>query len=227
MTTASVYGWKECFALLQRCGFAPRNILDVGANHGHWTRAAVPFFPQARYVLVEPQAGLEAGIQDLIAHGLQVKWITAGVSDAAGDLPLTIAPDDVSSNFLLTPAEAAALGLRQTRVPLRTLNDIVAAEFSAVPEMVKVDAEGFDLKALAGGTSLLGTTEVFFLEAAVCAPGLENTLAAVVGFMAEAGYKVIDMVDLNRSPADQVLWLCELVFLREDSPLLGKVKSYR
>src|ERR1035438_4221181 len=43
--------------LLKRDGFAPRHIIDVGANRGEWTRTALQTFPEARYTLVEPQEG--------------------------------------------------------------------------------------------------------------------------------------------------------------------------
>jgi hypothetical protein len=36
------------FALLRRLGFAPKHILDIGANLGVWTREAIKFFPEAR-----------------------------------------------------------------------------------------------------------------------------------------------------------------------------------
>jgi FkbM family methyltransferase len=187
----------------------------------------VRFFPLARYILVEPQGRLESEIEDLLARGQDIRWVTAGVSDRAGQLPLTLAPDNVSSNFGLSPGEAAALGYRQTAVEIRTINEIVDSFGGVIPELVKIDAEGFDLKALAGASDLLGRTEIFFIEAAVCATGIENTMAAVISQMTKAGYKMIDITDINRSPKDGVLWLCELVFLRNDSPLLAGVSSYR
>jgi hypothetical protein len=61
-----------------------------------------------------------------------------------------------------------------------------------VPEMVKIDAQGFDLKVLRGAVSLLGKTQVFLVEAAVpCS--FENTFAATVQFIAEHGYRLIDL----------------------------------
>ncbi|HWA85827.1 MAG TPA: FkbM family methyltransferase, partial [Opitutus sp.] len=172
------YGWRKFFALAKRLGFAPRCVLDVGANHGNWTREALAFFPTATFVLVEPQGQLRAHVQDLIDGGADVRWVTAGASDRPGRLPLTIAPDDVSSNFGMTPAAAAAHGYRQMMVEVRTIDEIVGSTGVPVPGMVKIDAEGFDLKALAGAASLLGRTDIFFLEAAVCAGGIENTMAA-------------------------------------------------
>jgi hypothetical protein len=53
-------GLDPFFALLKRFGFAPKNILDIGANRGLWTREAIKFFPEERYTLVEPQDALRA-----------------------------------------------------------------------------------------------------------------------------------------------------------------------
>lgn len=223
---ADTCSWAHSFALLKRHGFRPQRILDIGANHGAWTRAAIAYFPDAAYTLVEPQDHLRVHVQDLSEHGANLRWITAGVSDRPGRLPLTIAPNDVSSNFGLSPDEARRLGYTQVEVDLVTIDDLVARDGGAVPEMVKIDAEGFDLQALRGGRSLFGRTEVFYVEAAVCATRVENTMAAVISTMTEAGYRMIDITDLNRSPRHGVLWLCELVFLREGSPLLAAAGSY-
>jgi len=45
---------ERFFPLIKNFGFRPRNVWDVGANHGNWTRAAVSFFPDAEYTLIEP-----------------------------------------------------------------------------------------------------------------------------------------------------------------------------
>ena len=81
-----------------------------------------------------------------------------------------------------------------------TLNEIVSASSAPPPEIVKIDAEGFDLKVLAGASDLLGKTDIFFVEVTICCPGHENTIARVVQRMDEAGYHVVDVTDINRSP---------------------------
>ena len=55
-----------------------------------------------------------------------------------------------------------------------TLNEIVSSAGVPLPEIVKIDAEGFDLKVLAGASDLLGKTDVFFVEVTICCPGHEN-----------------------------------------------------
>ena len=116
--------------------------------------------------------------------------------------------------------------MRQIEVPVVTLNEIVQTSSAPFPEMVKIDAEGFDLKVIAGASELIGRTDIFFLETTICAQGFDNTLANAIATMSQAGYRVIDITDLNRSPKDGVLWLCEVAFLRNESPLLANINSY-
>jgi hypothetical protein len=94
--------------------------------------------------------------------------------------------------------------------------------------MVKIDAEGFDLKVLAGASELLGKTDIFLVEAVVWGAGgaYDNSVSEVVRFMTGAGYNLMDITDLNRSPKYGVLWLCELAFLRVGNPLWAAAPSY-
>jgi Methyltransferase FkbM domain len=158
-------------------------------------------------------------VRDLIDAGYKINWVQAGVSDKSGILPFTINSFDSSSTFAPTQAEAQADGFEQVMVPVKTLNEI-AAQGGTVPEMVKIDAEGFDLKVLSGGSELLERTDFFYWrQPCLLTPvwsheRVENTLLAVVQRMADAGYRLFDITDLNRSPNHKVLWLCELAFIR-------------
>jgi FkbM family methyltransferase len=219
------YGLKYFFPLLKQLGFAPKHIVDIGANSGTWTRTAVKFFPDAQYTLVEPQDHLKTHIQDLLDHGYKIRWINAGAGDKSGSMPMNISYRDDSSTFILTDRHGQTTGSQQTTVPVKTLNEIVSSSSAPPPEMVKIDAEGFDLHVLAGASNLLGETDIFLVEAVVCGD-YENSVAEVVKFMANAGYRLIDITDLNRSPRHGVLWLCELAFLRIGSTLLNAVTSY-
>ena len=218
-------GLDPFFSLLQRLGFAPKHILDVGANRGNWTRTALKHFPGAHYTLVEPQDHLKAHIQDLLDRGCKIHWINAGAGDKSGTMPMSISSRDDSSTFVLTDRHGQTTGFKQSIVTVKTLNEIVSSSSAPPPEMVKIDAEGFDLRVLAGASDLLGKTDIFLVEAVVCAD-YENSAAEVVKFMAAAGYRLIDITDLNRSPRHGVLWLTELAFLRNGSPLLNAVTSY-
>jgi FkbM family methyltransferase len=218
------YGLESFLGLLKRFGFDPKHMVDIGANRGTWTRKAVQFFPNAQYTLVEPQDQLKNYIQDLIASGIKINWVNAGVSDVSGTLPLTVSHRDDSSTFISSPNDGNA---PKILIPVRTLNEIVSSSNSPMPEMVKIDAEGFDLKVLAGATQLFGKTEVFFVEVVISENNpYENTISRMIPTMEQAGYHAVDITDINRSPKYGVLWLCELAFLRNGSPLFDSVTSY-
>jgi FkbM family methyltransferase len=214
------FGADVLFGVLQAAGFSPKHVVDVGANHGNWTRTAIRAFPDAEYTLIEPQDNLKIYIEDLVRAGGKIRWINAGASDKTETLPFHLSHRDDSSTFL--PA-----GNQHESVPMKVwaLDDLLAEYRLPVPQLVKIDAEGFDLKVLRGASSLLGQTDVFLMEAAVLCP-FENSVAATVQFMLERGYRLIDITEINRSPKYNVLWLTELVFLRQGSPLLAAANSY-
>ena len=208
------------FEAIQRLGFAPRHIVDVGANRGNWTRSAIRFFPEAQYTLVEPQDHLKVHVQDLLDGGYKIRWVNAAASDQPGTLPFAIAPKDNSSTLVYT-------GDAAQQVPMRviTLNELLASGDAPAPDLIKIDAEGFDLKVLAGASNLLGKTDIILAEAMVCGP-YENRVLPLMEFLARSGYRLIDITDLERSPKHGVLWLCELAFLREQARWLDRADSF-
>jgi FkbM family methyltransferase len=224
--TGHAEGLDPFFALLKRSGFAPRHIVDVGANKGIWSREAIKYFPAAHYTLVEPQGYLKEHIQDLIKRGFKITWIPAGVGDQPGELPFYLSHRVDSSTFLV-PEAAREIRSNIVSVPIMTLNQVVASTNLPIPEMVKIDAEGFDLKVLSGASTLFAKTDIFLVEAVVRENNsFENSLSKVIGCMARAGYGPVDITNLNRSPKHGIVWLCELAFLRNGSGLLDGVTSY-
>lgn len=215
------YGLGLLFSLLKRFGFSPKHVIDVGANHANWTRTSLQYFPEAQYTLLEPQKELEIHVQDLVSAGRAIRWINAGASDKSGTLPFLLATRDDSSSFV------GASGGSPGTIPMQvwSLDDLLVKFDLPIPELVKIDAEGFDLKVMQGAKTLIGKTEIFLIEASVLCP-YENSVAAVVQFMAEHGYHLIDITEINRSPKYDVLWLTELVFLRMGSPLFSAATTY-
>ena len=215
------------FSALKSRGFAPNHIIDVGANHGNWTRLALNYFPESHYTLIEPQGYLKEHVQDLLAReDGKIQWIAAGAGDKAGTLHFSISDHDYSSSFAYPPEVVAAHGFRQIEVPVVTLNEVTGASSAPFPEMVKIDAEGFDLKVIEGASDLLGKTDIFLLEAFISTTW-ENSLENVMATMSRKGYHLIDFTDLNRSPKYGVLWGLEVAFLRNGSPLLAEIDSVR
>jgi FkbM family methyltransferase len=219
-------GLRPLFTLLKQGGFAPRCVIDVGANKGIWTREAMKFFPEAQYVMVEPQAWLREYSLELLQPEKNAIWINAGVADKSGSMALHISKRDDSSSFVLDWGRAKGESGSDVIVEMKTLNEIAAKYCPQPPDMVKVDAEGLDLKVLAGASDIVGKTDVFLAEALVFPTIYDNTLLKILQTMTEAGYRCVEITDVNRSPKHGVAWLIELAFLRNGSPYLDFVTSY-
>jgi FkbM family methyltransferase len=206
-------------AALAGRGFAPRHVLDVGAHRGDWCRAAYDAFPGARFTLVEPQTDLGPDLERFCAQTPGARSIAAGAAAAPGTAPLTGFADRGASSFL--PGEAPAGGVEVRRVPVITLDSLLdGPDAPPVPELVKIDVEGWELEVLAGAGRLLGATELFVLETALFEfrPG-QPTLAEVVAFMARHGYLPYDLVWTYRRPLDGALALADVAFARRDGAL--------
>ena len=72
----------------------------------------------------------------------------------------------------------------------------------------------------------MGITDVFFVECGIATRTFENTLKAVCTFMWERGYRVADFTGLNHSPKHGILWLSEVAFVKESSPMWANSDSY-
>ncbi|ESU20805.1 FkbM family methyltransferase [Flavobacterium cauense R2A-7] len=211
------------FLNLKAMGFIPKHIVDVGANHGTWTRETLKYFPDAYYTLLEPQKWLQSSLQDILDTNNKVTFHPVGAGSSSGSFKFTIVDRDDSCSFRYTEEEAKDKGYEQIEIPIVTLNELVGKGNLPTPDIVKIDAEGLDVEVLKGADSLFGKTEIFMVEAGVFNKEFDNSFLNMINFMDEKGYRLFEITDLNRPFQPQVLWLVELVFIKKN----GIVDSYK
>ncbi|MBX2926555.1 MAG: FkbM family methyltransferase [Saprospiraceae bacterium] len=204
------------FTLLKTLDFQPKHIVDVGANHGTWTREVLKYFPDAYYTLLEPQAHMEHSIHDILNKNPKVTFHAVGAGKEAGAFQFTIVDRDDSCTFGMSAEEAQQRGFQQIKVPVVTLNDLLNNPKLPTPDIIKIDAEGLDMEVLQGASHFFGKTEVFMVEASIGNRDFKNTFSTVLNFMEARGYRLFDITDLNRPFDPKVLWLTELVFIKND-----------
>ncbi len=200
------------FRQLRDKGLRPRHIVDAGAYQGDWSRDASAVFPEARYTLIEPQAEMRPHLEAFCASVADARWLPVGVGGESGERVFTVTSPGDGSGFIYPESYAREHGLEQRPVQIRTLDEICAD--GPVPEIVKLDVEGLELEAMAGARSLIGQTELFFLEAALFDFGGRPLFHEVLDTMRRLGYEFYDITDLNRRPSDMALGLVELAFAR-------------
>ncbi len=200
---------------LKQIGFEPKHIVDVGANHGTWTREALKYFPDAYFTLLEPQYWLKDSMLDILTSNSKVKFNAVGAGAANGTFNFTIVNRDDSCSFRLTEEEAAAQGLEQIKLPVVTLNDLLAESNLPIPDIIKIDAEGLDIDVLKGASNYFGKTEIFMVEVGVVNKTFDNSFLNMINYMDNNGYILFDITDINRPFTPKVLWLAELVFVKK------------
>ncbi|WP_445454352.1 FkbM family methyltransferase [Flavobacterium sp. 25HG05S-40] len=211
------------FQILKEFGFEPKHIVDVGANHGKWTRSALKFFPNASITMVEPQYWLKESIQDVLDANPNVKLHSYGAGEAEGSFTFTVADEDVSSSFNYSAAEAKERGYKQLELPIITLNKLLAESNLPTPDLIKIDAEGIDIQVLKGASNYLGKTEIIMVEASVLNKSYNNSLLETINFMDKNGYTLFDITEINRPFRTKVLWLVELVFVLKGGTIDSQV----
>lgn len=206
---------RTFFEFLRERGFSPSSAVDVGAHRGHWTAMFKEVFPACELLLVEPQPELAADL-DAICHRLPgLTWVQTAVGAREETRLQTIWEDLQGSSFLPRPDAARAAAGEQRPARVARLDDLLSRWGARVPDLVKLDVQGFELEVLAGCPSIFGKTEVFILETSLYA-FLDDIplLREVIQFMAERGYEIYDIAGQIRRPIDGALGQLDIAFAR-------------
>jgi FkbM family methyltransferase len=201
--------------------FIPSSILDVGANQGDWTRMAKDVFPEASFLLIEPQLEMRKSLDTLCTEFQDILWIEAGVGSKEGRMVQTIYDDLAASSFLPAPNEDLLQSGKQREVSIVTIDSLLEKKIITIPDLVKLDIQGFELEALRGASSLFGNTELFIIEASLFSfdsPSMP-LLREVIDFMGNRGYELYDIPGYLRRPFDGALGQVDLAFAKREGLL--------
>lgn len=217
---------KSFFTVLKNQYYYPDTIYDIGANKGTWTKECLKYFPNATYYLFEPQIDLKDDIEEVIKNHENAHLFTVGVGDVNDKLNFTIHERDDSCSYSFTKEEATNRSLKQILLPIVKLETFVKENNLKPPALLKIDAEGLDLKVLEGAKSLLQNVEIIMVEVGVMNNRIENTALQTLNYLDSKGFRLFDFTDINRPFSNQVLWLCEFVFIKKDGILDKNYSKY-
>ena len=110
---------------------------------------------------------------------------------------------------------------RQRRVPIVTLDALIGAGEFPVPDLIKIDVQGFELEVLRGSLGCLGRCEMLIVETSFHHPlGERPSFYRVVELMEAYGYRIFDLADLKYRSGDGALGQADICFVRREG-LLG------
>jgi len=208
------------YSILKSQDFSPKCIYDIGAHKGTWTFECMNNFPNANYILFEPQPNLRPEIEMQLKGKNNYTLFSVGVGNNDGHLLFTYQDRDDSCTFNMSESEANKKGFKQLKTPIVKLDSFIKQENLLKPDILKIDAEGIDLEVLDGAAELLKTSvEVVLVEVGVLNGHFHNNALNVLNYMDKANFKLFDITDLNRPFKNNVLWLCEFVFIKKNGIL--------
>jgi FkbM family methyltransferase len=213
---------EDALAHLVKKGFRPMTVLDAGAYKGYWSRLANHFFPDAQFFLIEPVSANEPPLKELCASKPTFRYHMLAVGDQAGEQVMNVTPELTASSLLPMGTEWQAQG---EKVRVVTLDSLLEQGLVQPPQLVKMDLQGYELKALDGGSRLFDSAEVFILEALLyeIMPGAP-IFHEIVDYMARRGYVVFDFAGHLHRDFEKDLGQLDVVFVKKSSPLVASIR---
>lgn len=202
-------------------GLNCKYILDVGANLSEWSRMAKAVFPEAIFYLIEPLAEMELNLKQFCEDFSGSKYFLNGAGAVEEKHFLTTWGDELAgANCLVQENDYMKSINKQREIQMITIDSLIDKKEMEIPELVKLDTQGFELEALKGASRLFGNTEVFILETSL----FEFTkgtpiLSEVVLFMAERGYEIYDFPGFLRRPYDGAIGQIDVCFVKRNGYL--------
>jgi FkbM family methyltransferase len=125
-----------------------------------------------------------------------------------------------SASSLLPPLQndwlqASTTEIGQERVRVLPLDELTQKRQLPLPDLVKIDVQGFEAKVIAGGTSTLRDAQRIIVETSLKPIYQGQPLLPEVLFtLTQCGFRLTDLSDACRSWPNDELWQVDLWFKR-------------
>jgi len=179
-------------------------VIDVGANVGQFSRAALGFWPDAEILAFEALPACAERLRLVVAPvgRIEVHAVAVGREDGT----VTFHPHDYSLSSSALPVTGAASReygwARQQpsiKVPLRRLDTVLAGRAIARSALLKLDVQGFELEVLAGAPVTLQSVDAILVEVAFDrAYEGQPLFPEVDGWLRSAGWALSGPIDARR-----------------------------
>lgn len=206
------------------CGKTIPLIVDGGAHHGDFVHAIRRESPSARFICFEPTPALVSNLQVMFSNDANVTVLAMALGEGEGTAKfhLNSAP---STNSLLTSADqitgdlSALINTRaMVDVEVVTMDAALARLNQTDVDIIKLDLQGYDYRALLGATQTLKNAAVVVVEVWF-APVYEGAAdyLQVCSLMNDKGFALYALTSLHYGNTDRLLW-GDAIFVPRHSP---------
>ncbi len=143
-------------------------------------------------------------------------FAAAGKEESEVDFHIT---DDLDGSGI---ANGIGLPGNVRKVKLTSIDNEVAAKRLKPPFGIKLDTHGFEVPILEGAEKTLRDTVFVIIECYGFKIASGSLLFwEMCQYMSRRGFRLFDVVDTMRRPADRAFWQCDACFIRDNQPLFA------
>lgn len=204
---------KNSLRWLRTHDFEVGTVLDVGASNGCWSEQCMRFFPDASYVLFEPQPVHAESLDAFARKSRQRVFVEKKAVGSAQGQTFFAVSDDPFGGALASHGQDE----KTISVACTTIDAAVSELAVSGPFLLKLDTHGFERSILAGAAETLARASVLIIEAYNYRITDEAPLFwELCALLAEKGFRPVDLVDVMHRLHDRSLWQMDIVFVRAD-----------
>lgn len=220
--------FEDALQVMKGMGYAPKAVIDGGANMGQWTSAVAPIFPGAKFHMIEPQPACAEALREMAAKsGGRFAFHAVAVTEPGVASVSMIGGGEEGGGtgaYIAAPGEAGGEAPVECRAT--TLDELFADEIGEGDRaLLKLDLERHELEALLGAEKLLKKIEAALIE--VQFYDIERNgrprFGDIARHMEERGFELFDFACLAGRGRDQRLQQGDALFVRKGSALLEDV----
>lgn len=201
---------REGMKWLSESGVRLSTVLDVGASNGCWSAQCMEYFPDAKYVLFEPQPVHSSALDTFASTCTHDVFLIKKAVGASDGVTFFDSADPFGG------ALAGKEGKNIIKVDLTSLDTALLEVGAEAPYLLKLDTHGFEKSILAGATRTLEQSVVLIIEAYNYRITEEAFLFwELCEFLAGKGFRPVDLVDVMHRTYDNSLWQMDMIFVRD------------
>lgn len=212
------------------CGRSDPVIIDGGAHRGDSVEALSVYLPDAEFHCFEPDPALGQELMNIFAGRTNVHVVQAALGESIGRAIFNINASRPTNSLLPTSVsvEAGLGSLCQTveriDVDVTTIDHYRTQKNLRRIDVIKLDLQGYDYRALCGARQTLPGVRVVLVE--VLFGELyegSGSLSDILRLMEQCGFSLFTLSGLHYGAGDRLLW-ADAVFVNR---ALGDRKNLR
>lgn len=178
-------------------------FIDVGANRGQFSLAAMKLRPKAKVICFEPLASAHGVLRQVFAKSSNVVVHKTAIGDVEADQQINVSHKDDSSSLLnISPLQSEIFpGTEhkgQETVVVRRLSGYLTEADVSCNVLLKIDVQGYELRVLAGASNILDRVKYVYVECSFVELYQDQAIASdVIDFLADNGFVLLGAYNLS------------------------------